>query len=118
MAQGTMKANGIFTDVTSQFTYYSTYLTTFKAVTDGRIVYVQGRIKKGVTDETIVAIAPESLRPSTAYLAFAVFPLHGEDLTKGAAVGHTGDGNITFRIYTPSTGSYGISFFGSYPIGF
>lgn len=107
-----------FVDITSQFTVDTSILTTFKAMTDGKVVYIQGRFKRGMADETNLITIPSQFRPLTAYLAFSVFPLHGEDLAKGAAVGHVGDGVLRLRISTPNTGQYGIAFSGSWIIGF
>ena len=118
MATGPIKARPQFTDVTSEFTTDSTKLNAFKAMTDGKTVYVYGRVKKGVTDQSQIAVIPARLRPTTIYLVFPTFCLHGEDLTKGAVVATPSESTIQFRISTPGTGQYGIAFFGSYPIGF
>lgn len=116
MAQGTMKARPQFTDITSQFTVYSS-CKNFKAKTDGKFVYLSGLIKTGTADQGMLGQIPVAYRPPTNYLTGSTFCMNAVDLPKGSCVANSGS-ELQVRLSGSVEGSGGIAFSMIYPLGY
>ena len=107
-----------FTDVTSQFTVNSTYVSYFKAYANATTVYVNGIIKAGTSDQNILVSAiTASYRPkSVTYVAMPILYLNIGDATQNVVPYYvaTGNGQIQVRCTSAIAGSSGVAFSGSW----
>lgn len=110
--------NGLI-DISSSFTVNSTYVSAFRAYTDGKFVYVKFT-SKGAPDQTnvITNIAEKYRPPSTtdSYYPLSCFFMNATDFTRDTNVAVISN-RIQLRCSTASQGSGGIIIGGSYPIG-
>jgi len=116
MAQGPIKARPQFTDITSQFTVYSS-CQDLKAKTDGKLVYIKGLIKSGTSDQSMLLQIPVAYRPATNWLTGSTFCMNAVDLPKGPCITNAGS-ELQVRLNGSVEGSGGIAFSMMYPIGF
>lgn len=95
-------------DISSQFTYSSTYVDDLSAKTDGNWVQLYLRVKKGTPDQTTVVTVPNAYKPSVI-TAFNIFYMHGEDMGRSCnACIEAGAASVQFRCSTTPTGTYGV----------
>ena len=97
-----------WTDISSQFTYSSTYVGTLVAKTDGNWVQLYVNVKKGTPDQTTVATIPNAYKPSMT-TAFSIFYMHGEDMGRNCTgCIDAASASVQFRCATTPTGTYGV----------
>jgi hypothetical protein len=97
-----------WTDISSQFTYSSTYVGTLVAKTDGNWVQLYINVKKGTPDQTTVATIPNAYKPNMT-TAFGIFYMHGEDMGRNCTgCIDAASASVQFRCGTTPTGTYGV----------